>query len=114
MSVYHASAPSPFERLLPYARDHDRLQLALLYIEFEAAKLKSMEWDLDWLKRKQIEEESLVMQHAQKLDQSAEAEALYERGGTEWSLLEQLNDQAQRMKEDLESTKERFNQMSAA
>ncbi|KAG8795586.1 hypothetical protein FRC12_012325 [Ceratobasidium sp. 428] len=111
MSVYHASAPSPFKRLLPYARDHDRLQLALLYIDYEAAKLKSMDWDLDWLKRKQIEEEGFVMQHAQKL---AEVEALYERGGTEWSLLEQLNDRVQRMKEDLGSTKERFNQMSTA
>ncbi|KAG9104964.1 hypothetical protein FRC07_009675 [Ceratobasidium sp. 392] len=84
---------------------HDRLQLAVLYIDYEKAKLSSINWDLDWLKRKEAEEKGRIVKHQQEI---MEAEAQDNTDGRK-GLLKRLAREDQRTKEDLKFTKERIN-----
>ncbi|KAJ1300596.1 hypothetical protein OPQ81_002250 [Rhizoctonia solani] len=60
--------PSP-DRLLPYAKDHDRLQLALLYIEAESNRYTDNEAHLESLRR----DEETVRRSLKKLAETRES-----------------------------------------
>ncbi|KAG8706255.1 hypothetical protein FRC08_001175 [Ceratobasidium sp. 394] len=104
---------SPVKRFLPYAQEHDRLQLALLYLEHEESKLNSINGDLESLNKRQgqledclpIMDEEIAKLRAQDNGESKERKD---------ALLGWFTRESQKASEELELTKERINQHSTA
>ncbi|KAG9074296.1 hypothetical protein FS749_014159 [Ceratobasidium sp. UAMH 11750] len=102
-----SSTLSSYKRLLPYARDHDRLLVAQLYLDEQEAKILWLNPRIEELKERQEELAQSILAKEAKLAETLVSTDIPEeqKGG----LLEALAPEIQKMKNHLDGLKKRAN-----
>ncbi|KAG8706254.1 hypothetical protein FRC08_001174 [Ceratobasidium sp. 394] len=102
-----SSTPSSYKRLLPYARDHDRLLVAQLYLDEQETKILWLNPRIEKLKERQEELAQSILTKEAKLTETQASSDIPEpqKAGS----LEALATEIQEMKNHLDGLKKRVN-----